>query len=543
MRLARLGAFHQTRLSFLRVLLRRMQRENWHVDRPVWDMDDEGYGVAVYRAKGPQRSYSLVAFSLPLAPEQRMDRVLAEQWDTSYALYDGEPDTAAIARLRANVPRQEAGRFLPSELVLSRANRSVRLFDMVVACLVAGRQPDAAEIERVGYLMRTTAVYGNGKFGVADRDILANRPEMAGPYRAEMLTVWLIRAFTVDLAEHIAARRAPGRAAVLEGAMRRRLGIGNATGLGMAPFLVKHMALFGRWVEARETALARVRALDAADAMAVAAVRGLVPRMQAGLRLWTTEDPAQGSRLAALRTDLERLTEHIAGDAFSGCCPWDRMYLWAAANLSLEGQEYAVTLILEPHGALIDDLAETMAVDESATFRIDGTVTCGTLRRLAEIHYPWALGVDYGRREEQARFWYTSIAKLEPRIGQRFEELGGDLEQPLGIGREVAALHAALADADPEERIATFLARDPGHRYAARRVLGAPAQPYGEIRDNLLGASLRPIDLLRAKLAFFGTTRFDPRSDLFLRITLYQGAPFPGELGGTPDDWIYGDAA
>ena len=36
MRLARMGAAHPTRLSFLRALLRRMQSDGWAFDRPVW---------------------------------------------------------------------------------------------------------------------------------------------------------------------------------------------------------------------------------------------------------------------------------------------------------------------------------------------------------------------------------------------------------------------------------------------------------------------------------------------------------------------------
>jgi hypothetical protein len=51
---------------------------------------------------------------------------------------------------------------------------------------------------------------------------------------------------------------------------------------------------------------------------------------------------------------------------------------------------------------------------------------------------------------------------------------------------------------------------------------------------------MRPIDMLRCKLSFFGCTRFDPRSDLWLRITMFQGAPFPSDPGPWPDDWIYG---
>ena len=212
MRLDRLGASHPTRLSFLRTLIRRASREGWRVRRSQWMMDDAGYGCAIYAVDTGPRTYSLVAFSTPLDDSRRTDRVIAEAWDTSYVLYDGAPDADEVERLRANVPLQEAGRYRARDLVLARANKSVRLFDEVVDSLASGRQPDAGRLMAVGYLMRTTAVYGNGKFGIADRDEIVDRPELAGPFQAEMLTVWLIRSFTIDLAEHVAARRAPARA-------------------------------------------------------------------------------------------------------------------------------------------------------------------------------------------------------------------------------------------------------------------------------------------------------------------------------------------
>ena len=70
MRLARMGAAHPTRLSFLRVMLRRMQADGWRFDRPLWDVDGQGVGRAVYRAVGPERVYSLVAFSHDLPPSR-----------------------------------------------------------------------------------------------------------------------------------------------------------------------------------------------------------------------------------------------------------------------------------------------------------------------------------------------------------------------------------------------------------------------------------------------------------------------------------------
>ena len=89
MRLARMGSFHQSRLSFMRVLLRRLKNARWVFDRPVWRIDAGGVGVATYRASGPTRSYTLVAFAHDLPDELRSDRVIAEAWDATFTLHDG----------------------------------------------------------------------------------------------------------------------------------------------------------------------------------------------------------------------------------------------------------------------------------------------------------------------------------------------------------------------------------------------------------------------------------------------------------------------
>jgi hypothetical protein len=531
MRLDRMGAAHPTRLSFLRTLLRRAAAEGWGITRPVWAIGPDGYGHAVYRVETPDSVLSLVAFSTYLAPENRTDRVIAEAWDTSYVLYDGFPDAVEIERLRAAAPRQEAARYTERDLTLSRANKSVRLFDHVVDALSRGHQPDAALVDSVGYLMRTTAVYGNGKFGIADREQVSNHPALRGPFQAEMLTVWLIRCFTVDLAEHCARAKAPATAVELDRAMRRRLGVGNATGLGMAPFLVKHPTLVHQWVAARETALARVRGVDAdhdtwlAFLDALAAARRLAA-------VWTTDEPTQVARINQLARDLDLLEKHVhLMHTETTRALWDRIWLFAAANLSLEGQEMTVALLLEPHGGLIDDLTQTMASDEDAAFRIDGTKTCGALRALLERQTAWTAPLDFALPGEQARFWYVSEEKLEPRLGDRQDEPGADLELPLATARDGRALLAALAGADDAMLVAAFLLAHPEYRHTVRRAQQTAASPYGEIRDNLIGEQMRPIDILRLKLAFFGASRFDPRSDRWLRITLFRDQPFPDELG------------
>ena len=49
-----------------------------------------------------------------------------------------------------------------------------------------------------------------------------------------------------------------------------------------------------------------------------------------------------------------------------------------------------------------------------------------------------------------------------------------------------------------------------------------------------------PIDLLRAKLSFFGAFHFDPRSDRWVRINMFKGAPLPQTLDNENcDNWTY----
>ena len=543
MRLDRLGSFHPCRLSFMRTLLRRCRRDGWTFARPLFEIDAKGVGVAVYTAHGPERSYSLVCFGHDLPPEQRSDRVIAEAWDSTFALFDGVPTDADIERLSRNVPKQEAGRISDREICLSRANRSVRLFEYVVDSLANGRQPDAGQIDAVGYLMRTTAVYGSGKFGAADRETIADRAEFAAPFQPEMLSVYLIRAYTLDLVEHLARARAPHAAVTVDPDRRRRFGVGNSTGLGLAPFIVNHPLLFNNWIAAREQALARVRALPSAEPVK-SEFSSLLARARHNAEQWRTEHPFQQQKLLRLRADLAELEARVAAGALDADRPWDALYRWAETRLSVEGQEQLVSLLIEPYGELVDDLANQMGADEGAVFRIDGAMRLDRLRAILAGVYGWALAIDWDSPVSVARVWYVSQEKLEPRLGERFDEPLAPYEQPLAPGRDAAALHRDL-DIDPavwrdEDSVAAFLLRHPEHRHTVRRAQIAARFPYAEIRDNTISAALMPIDLLRCKLAFFGATRFDPRSDRWVRINMFQDAPFPHELAvADADDWCF----
>ncbi|MFZ7090334.1 hypothetical protein [Primorskyibacter sp. 2E233] len=522
MRLSRMGAMFPTRLSFLRILLRDLAAERAQLTRPVWQIDDQGYGHAVYSIPLGGHTYSLVAISTYLPDELRSDRVIATAWDTSYVLYDGTPDAAEIARIAENAPLQEAGRFSERDLVLSRANKSVRLFSHVVDRLRAGAQPDAELINSVGYLMRTTAVYGNGKFGIADRGLIEDRPGLSGPFAAEMLTVWLIRNFTHDLVEHLG--RAP-----LQPDLKRHLGIGNSTGLGMAPFLVAHPILLNNWMMARETALARVRAADVTPEIHDRLLR-LARRAALHLGEWRVPAPEHQARIDAIKVEWPKVQGWLEGA--NGAAALDQI-VTNSQTLSEDTQELLVALVLEPFSDLVDGLAGCMA---------DPVGLCALpfpdsahLQAEIEAGFGWALAIDFDNPEARHQFWYVSEEKQEPRLGLRFEEPGAELESPLDIARRVQALYRDLkGDTD----LRAFRDAHPEHELAMHRVQINALHPYSEIHDNLIGHGCLPIDMLRCKLAFFGATKFDPKSDRWTRIALAQGAPLPEDLlSDHADDW------
>ena len=316
----------------------------------------------------------------------------------------------------------------------------------------------------------------------------------------------------------------------------------------MAPFIVTHPVLLHNWISAREQALARVRALAIASIETKARFRNDLTRVKKGVAEWHTDNQRQADRIVELTTDIECLSTHIASGALDQAQPWDALYRWAEDNLTIEAQELVVTLIIEPHSELVDELAEHMAANEDAFFNIDGAMTLAQLQELIEKHYAWALTIDFAQPSERARFWYVSEEKLEPRLGERFQESGAEFEQRLAFGHEVAQLYRDLYhDLDPDVKTATedtslalFLLNHPQHRHAVRRVQTLAQLPYADIRDNLISSSMLPIDLLRCKLSFFGATKFDPRSDRWVRITMYQDAPFPDEIHTVDaDDWSY----
>ena len=540
MQLPRLGAFYPSFLSFSRSLVRTMIAQRWRFTLELDELDADGFGRRVYLLHVPQddgseNEYRLIFFSNHLEDELRSDRVIAESWDFCCCLWDGEISERQLVELQQNLPRQELGRYSRRILAISRANKSVRLFDHVVSSLTAGFQPDASALQQTPYLARTTAVYGNGKFGFADYDALA-AGDFRQHFRAQMLLVFMVREFTFDLVEHIARARGGARAARLEPEVKRYLGVGNSTGLGMAPYLINHPATLHSWIERREQALYEVMHQSSVSAAKLEACNTYIDKALAYFAALDVPDALQTEKNQRLRMDLLKLQEHIAAAS-----DWLSIFRWLQSRASLDTQELYLNIVLECYPEIAAQY-DNFAGRAQPEISLQGW-SVGACAELIAEHYQWALTIDFTTDDNKNYFWYRSSHKQEPRLGERAAEAGVELQMQINIAERVQALYSSLRAAEPEQALAEFLLDHCQYCADVQRVLAYPQQPYGEIRANIVGSDCHPIDLLRLKLSMFGAARYDPKSARWLRITLFQSAPTvapDGELNQL-DDWLLPD--
>ena len=127
----------------------------------------------------------------------------------------------------------------------------------------------------------------------------------------------------------------------------------------------------------------------------------------------------------------------------------------------------------------------------------------------------------------------------EPRRAERRVLEPAHREVAIDVALRIDALRRELDGMDGKVLLGEFLAGQPEHGSAVRRLVGND-QPYGEPRDNACGAGFLPLQLQRFQLAMYGMDNYSPKSTDWLRVTLFQGAPRMADLGpATSDDWVW----
>lgn len=541
---ARLAAIQPSRVSGARAFMNKMTRERWDISLQRLDVDENASGTVVYSIKSPTHEFSFIAFSFPPSRTARTGRIIGRAWDMIGTLNEGPATEADIESARLELPKLYSGRATPNALIWCRSNRSMRVFDQTLEALAAGKQPEISMLSEVCYLMRNTGLDGNGTFGTRSFPSLGTDHPLGGVLQAQLLTAYLMREYSCDLVEHL-ARLKSDKAVKMDPAIRRFLGVGNGSALGLIFFIQKHPRLINALLTARETAIAEARALPLVEAdehiehLLELVRRAIIFRKQDKM---VYEAFTSSQKVAA---DLEQVAEALEALRQTGLVdgeqvdfPFDALAKRFEASLSPEASETYLSLLVE----LVPDVVDNAipAIDAPDEFTVQPAETAEDLLAFIRADYAWALETNMSTPDAYRYVWYKSETAEEPRRGAR-EEAPDAIDLGLDICGDVQALVADLEAGKGDVTMARFLLKHPQHRYLVARIQSLRGLPYHTPHTNINAESFVPIDLVR--LMNVGIHGIDKTRDFLnrnLRGVLYHGAPTPQEIrDGYSGTWFY----
>jgi hypothetical protein len=545
MRPETLAAIQPSRVSASRTLIARASRGRWRITCERFNIDDRGRGEACYGIEADGWRFSFPVFSFEPSAKERTGRIIGRAWDMMGALIEGRSSDADIDQLRGELPKLYEGRATPQTLTWARSNRSGRLFDLAVNSLASGRQPPIGELGRTCYLMRNTGIDGNGTFGTKSFLAFERDHPLRLSLQAQLLTAYMMRVFAGDLLGHFVRLRG-GRDAVQMGPeMRRFLGVGNGSALGLMLYVNNHPRLINQWLTIREQAIAHGKLVDAGQAaeplklLAGLLDKAIVARRQDRAEYESFAPSAViAEDLAAIRRELARLIERVRASN-EGPRPLVEFTESLEGRVHPEAYETLLSLVIELVPETADALVESLVVDEELTGRPEMSV--GRLRDIVRADYRWAFGLDLTSERSRRYVWYKSRTAEEPRRGPR-EEIGEAHNLGLDLPRMIVALDRDLADADPRASVGRFLMAHPSHRLVVTRVQALAGLPYHSPHADIMCEDFVPAHITR--LLNVGIHGIDKARDFLnrnLRGVLYHGAPTPDDLAaGTADPhWFY----
>ena len=538
MKLKNLGSYHSTRLSFSRQLINEMIKKNWLFNIFEWKINKKGKGHSIITANTREKLYSLVIFKHIISNGDRSDRVIANKWDLTFTLFRGIPNEKEFKHLKTNVPLQEKGIHIKKQITLSRANKSMRLFSHTVNNLSNGKQPDFNLVKTIGYLLRTTAVYGNGKFGIDDFNINSNCKVLKNPFWSEMLTVYILKYFSIELVNFIAKQNNKQNCVKLNDEISQYIGTGNATGLGMAPYIVNHPKLIHTWIDNKQNLLSKIFKKKSCTKTQINFIFSMLKQAYKHVCQWNVDDKIQRKKILCTKKELLTIIEnkntllHLENEF-----PFQQ-FIHFYRDVSTETMEILYSILIETFPSLADKTSEKMSCTEEVAFTNNYNIL--KLKRIISNNYSWALKTNLKIKSSNHYFWYVSQTKEEPRLGIQNLQNGYEKRLPLDICLQVNKLFKKLNLYPDNMKISEFMINNPDMKYVLKRVLLNKKYKFSEIRENLTDKKMRPVDILRFKLSFFGATKFDPKSNLWTRITLFQGAPLPNQLNNKKNiSWFF----
>ncbi len=539
---ARMGAAFPNALSFSRSAMNEFVRRRWKVERVRIELDSAGEGEALYRIDAGKWIFHFFVLSRQLTEAQQLDRNFATRWDATAALCQGSWSSEREERLRREIPKQINGWTDYDTLVLSRGNRSGRLFEHVVESLVQGKQPDPKRLSQVGYILRTTGFMANGLAGTRPFNGYEADHPLRRPYHAQMCAAFLFREFVFDLAETMAAARSDS-AALLSPQYKRYLGLGNSAATGMVRYLLNHPHQINQWCSNWETAfaLAKERQLKTDGA----GFRSLERLLEKAI-LYFRQDgrPATGTFADALTisNELSLILDYVRSATMRGNAGpllVSELCEWTASHTSYETVEILHAISLELFPDIVERFLNQFGTEER--MEINPAMTSRELKLLLRSIYGWAFEWDMASSSHERFFWFHSIkAPEDARRGYRHVLSTLEHENFSETIRQVQKL-AAYIERFPQSRSAAEIAATaPEFRQIIARVQSLANCEYAEMRDNPLDQRFIPYPSIRFVLAFFGMDKFESAPPKLVRGALLQGAPTAEDVAaGRKGDWPF----
>jgi hypothetical protein len=539
-----------TRFSFARSLVERMSREKWRIALSHIDVDTSGAGYLIYTIDIGSRQMLFGVKSFPPQEVEYAGRIADPGFDFLGAIVAGPADRARVIReLDEFATNMWMGRTDNSSYGWTAANRSNRFFDHTVDCLAAGKQPDVEYLASGGgYIIRNAGWHGNGRFGT--RSWLSLEPDhpLANPYHMDLLPLYLFRLVGFDVAETVARLRNPAKAVALRLDLKRNLGIGNSSGVGMVAALVRWPAWLSAYNFPRELALAYAFSqrgpVDSTRADRVRDLLGRASRYyheQPDCPVPEVERPARiADGLKAIAVRAEELFAFNQIDGVKYEFPWAALSDLAARSASGEIREQVNAIIIDAFPEFSDASAKLFPEAMKIRRTTNPEMSVGHLLSVVRNRYAWALAIDYNAPGARAYFWYRSEEHGENRRGEIGIDPGEENQTFVDVAGAVNALARDVSAYSPRISVGHFLMQAPHHAHIVSRVQLAESLPYSEIRGNIIHSGFLPMDGIRFLLSMMGLECSHPHNTRWVKGVFLQGAPTPEEIGqGKAIDWIF----
>ncbi|MFC7212576.1 hypothetical protein ACFQO4_00560 [Saliphagus sp. GCM10025334] len=512
-----------------------MVDEQWEIDLRKISLDEQGNGRAQYSITTPSHEFSFPIFSQKISEEEKTDRITADTWDMWGFLCEGNPDREFVDWQFEELPSVRKGRASPENvLIWTRGNRSSRFFDHIIEALVEGRQPDIDFLAQGGYLIRSSGYYGNGLNGTKVFKAFEEDHPLNEPYLAQMFAAYMWRIFGYDLADAIAKERADD-AATLDYSVRKYLGTGNSSGMGVALFAVNHPKLIHTWLRTREIAVARVKTVKPTSDD----VRRLVNIMSRA-EVWFSEDESDSKEFflskSRIADGLKRIRKRV--ERSNEIDTWEDISSWAEDNFEPEIQEILYSLLMDTHPDVYKGLESALITSQKTDVQPEMTVS--RLQSIIASDYQWALNITMSEPGANENFWYRSVKGEEPRLGKKGKSEAEKYALPVDIALQVQQLEHELRSFDGSTSVADVLFEHPEYRYIIERIQSVHGLPYAEIQGNLLDADFIPLHLVALVKSFWGIQKTHPANKGWVKGTFFQGAPLPEDIrDGEGSYWLY----